>query len=160
MSTTAAVTGFAIRRGEMRDAEAIARRNRAMARETEGRELDESVALQGVKALLKDPRKGFYLLAEGPGEAPAVVAQLMVTFEWSDWRARNFWWVQSVYVDPAWRGRRVFSALFRHLSEMARWHRDVAGLRLYVIRHNERARAVYETLGMVQTAYDLYELEF
>jgi GNAT superfamily N-acetyltransferase len=153
-------TGFTIRQADMRDAEPLARFNQAMARETEGRELDPEVALVGVKALLKDPRKGFYLLAEARQETHPVIGQLMVTFEWSDWRAKSFWWVQSVFVVPEWRGRRVFSALFRRVQEMARWHKEVAGLRLYVIRHNQHAQTVYETLGMVKTAYDLFEMEF
>jgi len=40
----------------------------------------------------------YYLLTH-PADG-SVLAQLMITFEWSDWRAAQVWWVQSVYVPP------------------------------------------------------------
>jgi ribosomal protein S18 acetylase RimI-like enzyme len=35
----------------------------------------------------------------------------------------------------------------------------VCGLRLYVERGNQAARATYEALGMTETSYRLYETE-
>jgi ribosomal protein S18 acetylase RimI-like enzyme len=149
-----------LRKAEIRDAQAIASFNVKMAAETEGKKLAPEVVLRGVKAVIKDPHKGFYLVAEIRKPEPCVVGQLMVTFEWSDWRNRNFWWIQSVYVETEHRGRGIFGQLFRHLEEMARWRKDVAGLRLYVEKHNQQAREIYESLGMVQTYYDMLEMEF
>ena len=149
-----------IRKSELADAARIADWNSRLARETENRALDPGTALAGVKGLMKDKHKGFYLLAETTAASPKPAGQLLVTCEWSDWRNGNFWWIQSVYVDPAFRGQGVFSRLYRHLEELARYRRDVAGLRLYVERHNQNAKNVYESLGMRPTAYDLYEVEF
>ena len=71
----------------------------------EHKRLDEAVLRAGVRAVFADPARGFYTVAERGGE---VVGQMMVTFEWSDWRNGWFWWVQSVYVrDDARRGGRV-----------------------------------------------------
>lgn len=139
----------------MRDAETIANHNVAMAMESERKELDFFTVLKGTKAVVKDPHKGFYLVAETGGR---LVGQLMVTLEWSDWRNGNFYWIQSVYVVPEHRRQGIFSALFHHLKEIARERKNVAGLRLYVEQHNETAKSVYESLGMFDTAYDLYEL--
>ena len=36
----------------------------------------------------------------------------MITYEWSDSRNGNIWWIQSVYVKPDFRGAGVFKALF------------------------------------------------
>ena len=146
-----------IRKGELRDARLITAFNVAMAQETEHRQLDPERVLAGVKAILKDPHKGFFLLAERNSR---IVGQLMITFEWSDWRNGNFWWIQSVYVAPDQRGLGIFSDLYRHVGDLARLRKDVAGLRLYVEKNNDRARRIYENLGMSESFYALYELEF
>lgn len=136
------------------DAETIAAFNRAMAEETEGLVLDPVQALAGVRAVLDEPARGFYLLAEARGE---VVGQLMVTPEWSDWRNGCFWWVQSVYVAPAARQQGVFGALVEAVETLAGRRIDVRGLRLYVHRHNIAAQHAYRRAGWRPADYDLYE---
>ena len=143
-----------IRRARIEDADAIAGFNIAMARETEGKRLLPQVVAQGVRRLLAEPALGFYLVAEAQGE---VVATLMVTTEWSDWRSGRFWWLQSVYVVPAWRRRGVFRALYGHVRAQAAQEPDVCGFRLYVERDNANAQATYRALGMDTTDYLLME---
>lgn len=106
-------------------------------------------------ALLSDPAKGLYYVAESSG---TVIGQVMITYEWSDWRNGNIWWLQSVYVKREFRQRGVFRALFNHLVELARTRPDVCGLRLYMHVDNARARQSYENLGMTQTPYEVFEL--
>ncbi len=151
---------FHLRKAELRDAPLIARFNAEMAAETEGRILDPVLTLAGAKALIKDPHKGFYLLAEAATGEEGVIGQLMITYEWSDWRAGCFWWIQSVYVVPALRKQGIFAALFRRVEELAHLGKDICGLRLYVERGNEQAKRIYEGLGMAPTSYLLYETEF
>ena len=146
-----------IRRAAAGDAEMIARYNAAMALETEHIELDGKRLLAGVRAVLADAGKGFYLVAES---ADAVAGQMMVTYEWSDWRNGVFWWIQSVYVAPAWRRRGVFRSLYRHALEQARAAGNVCGLRLYVEAGNEAARRTYQELGMKKTVYEMFEVDF
>jgi ribosomal protein S18 acetylase RimI-like enzyme len=81
----------------------------------------------------------------------------MVTYEWSDWRDKNFWWIQSVYVDKEYRNRKIFSKLFRAVAQMALSTISVDGLRLYVKEDNNSAKQVYESLGMKKTSYEIYE---
>lgn len=139
------------------DADAIVRFNRALARETEGRELDLDRIGPGVRAVLRDGSKGRYRVAERDGR---VVGQLMLTFEWSDWRNGMFWWIQSVYVDPGFRGRGVFTALYRSVEAEAVASVDVCGIRLYMEHHNEPARRAYQRLGMAAAGYEVYERDF
>jgi GNAT superfamily N-acetyltransferase len=146
-----------IRRATGADAEQIARYNAAMALETEHLELDHQRLLPGVKAVLADPSKGFYLVAEAEG---GVAGQMMITYEWSDWRNGVFWWIQSVYVEPARRRRGVFRSLYLYALQQARAAADVCGLRLYVEAGNEAARRTYEELGMAKTAYEMFEVDF
>jgi ribosomal protein S18 acetylase RimI-like enzyme len=135
------------------DANRIRDFNLALALETEALNLDPDRVLQGVGALLADPSKGRYFVAESDG---IVVGQMMHTYEWSDWRNGMFWWLQSVYVRPESRGRGVFTALFRHLEALAQADAGVCGLRLYVEHHNAIAQGVYRRLGLNPAGYEVF----
>jgi ribosomal protein S18 acetylase RimI-like enzyme len=148
---------IAIRRATPDDAQTLALHNAAMAAETETITLDPERALRGVEAVLRDPAKGFYLLAEADG---AVAGQLMITFEWSDWRNGVFWWLQSVYVRPEHRRRGVFTRLYRAMREEADKSGGVCGVRLYVESANQRAQQTYQRLGLRQAHYQMYEEDF
>jgi len=143
-----------IRRANPRDARTLAAFNSAMALETEGKILLPKVIGAGVRGLLRRPDSGFYTVAELGGK---VIAALMVTKEWSDWRNGDFWWIQSVYVRPEHRRQGVYSRLYRHLRALATKQRAVCGFRLYVERHNRRAQATYRATGMAPTPYMVYE---
>ncbi len=146
-----------LRRAKPADTEILAENNRATAWETEGRELDPIVARSGVEAVLNDPTKGLYLVAENTN---GIVGQCMVTFEWSDWRCGFFWWIQSVYVRKDCRQRGVFSRLYRAVEDEARARNDVVGLRLYVDADNLTARRAYRFAGMHEARYVMFEVDF
>lgn len=150
-----------IRRARTSDIEHLTRFSADMARETEGRVLDLARLSQGTHALIDTDRHGFFLIAEVPlPEAPRVVGQLMVTYEWSDWRNGVFWWIQSVYVEPAWRRRGVFRALHAAVLAQAKADPTVCGLRLYVESDNRTAQDVYRRVGLRPSAYTVYESDF
>lgn len=128
-----------------------------MAWETERLRLNRARVQRGVIALLKDKAKGFYFVAEIGDQ---VAGQLMITFEWSDWRNCNFWWIQSVYVAPEFRERGVFRSLYAHVYKLAKTRRDVCGLRLYVEKENVRAQKAYARLGMKESHYKIFETDF
>lgn len=122
--------------------------------ESESLTLDAKTVSAGVSAVLKDQSRGIYFVAEIGG---AIAGQLMITYEWSDWRNGNIWWIQSVYVPEAQRGAGVFTALFRHVEMLARESGEVCSLRLYMEKQNERARRAYKKLGMKEMHYDVLE---
>jgi len=143
------------------DTAIVADFNLRMAWETEERRLDAARVQAGVAALLSDSAKGTYFLAEAEKDGAVVVAgQLLITYEWSDWRNGNFWWIQSVYVIEEFRGRGVFRALFDHIHTLAKARKDVCGLRLYMDAHNDTARRTYEHLGLGRTNYEMFEIDF
>ena len=143
-----------VRRATRRDARVLTEFNRAMALETERKLLRPRVIGAGVRGLLRRPDSGFYTVAELGGE---VIAALMVTKEWSDWRNGDFWWIQSVYVRPEHRRRGVYKRLYRYLQALAARQRGVCGFRLYVEQGNRRAQATYRASGMERTHYLVYE---
>ena len=143
-----------IRPAESGDAPLIVDYNLRLADESEGLKLDRARVERGVRRLLEAPRHGVYYIAEVDGQA---VGQLMLTREWSDWRDGAFWWIQSVYVDAAFRRRGVFAALYGHVAAQAAADPDVCGLRLYVETDNAAAQATYRRQGMQLTAYRVME---
>jgi ribosomal protein S18 acetylase RimI-like enzyme len=105
--------------------------------------------------MFSDPAKGRYFVAEREG---CVVGQVMLTYEWSDWRNGNIWWLQSVYVLPEFRGQGIFRTLFTHVHQLARTDAGVTALRLYMHADNTPARKCYHRLGMTETEYEVFEL--
>jgi len=142
-----------IRPARQEDVRRIVLFNQAMARETEGRELDRSTLTRGVEALLKDPSKGRYHVAIRGDE---IVGQVMVTTEWSDWRNGAVWWLQSVYVSKRHRREGIYRRLHEHVRNAALEEKAI-GIRLYVERDNVGAQATYRSLGMEESQYLLFE---
>lgn len=128
-----------------------------IALETENRSLDPDRITQGVTALVSDPAKGVYYVAVVGRE---IAGQVLITYEWSDWRNGSFWWIQSVYVTKELRGRGIYKALYNHVLQLAKSQPGVCGLRLYMDKDNSVAREVYQRLGMSPTQYQLFEVDF
>jgi GNAT superfamily N-acetyltransferase len=143
-----------IRNAKISDAEAITKQNIFLAKESENILLNPKTVFTGVKSLLSDKKKGFYLVAE---ENDTIIGQLMITFEWSDWRNKPIWWIQSVYVQKEWRKKGVFTQLLDYIQKKAQ-KQGVAFFRLYMYKKNESALKVYEKIGWKQEPYFVYRL--
>ncbi len=146
-----------IRLAKKEDAANLVEFNQAMALETEGKRLETEILTKGVEAVFADEKKGFYVVAEN--ENDKIIGGLMITYEWSDWRNRWFWWIQSVYILPEARGRKIYNRLYDFVKEKAAEKGDVCGFRLYVEKENENAQKVYEKRGMEISHYLMYEEE-
>ena len=145
---------YSLRKATVKDAPSIAFMNVSLARESENKELDLALVNKGVVALLEDANKGWYLLA---CEGDNLIGQLMITYEWSDWRNGWFWWIQSVYIEPEYRGQGIYSELYSFVKNRAREVGGVCGFRLYVEKDNRHAQDVYRKLGMEETYYQMFE---
>ncbi|KAK9867399.1 hypothetical protein WJX84_004062 [Apatococcus fuscideae] len=142
----------AVRLAALDDLDALTSYNMAMAHETEGLTLQQGILRKGIEALLTDRSKGQYFVVEAEGQ---VVAQLMITYEWSDWRNSRIWWIQSVYVHPDHRRKGLFKLLYDYVKELSLEER-AAGLRLYADASNHRAQSTYKAMGMT-THYNVFE---
>ena len=143
-----------IRLAMISDTEDLVEFNQAMALETEGKSLEANALRTGVEAVFSDDKKGYYVVAEIENR---IVGGLMVTYEWSDWRAGWFWWIQSVYIRPDFRGQRIYAQLYDFVKVRALEAGNVCGFRLYVENDNSRAQRVYERVGMERSHYIMYE---
>lgn len=142
-----------IREAYRADAETIIAFQQNMAMETEGMELGYSTISGGVMAVFNDPSKGTYFVAESDNK---VVASLLITPEWSDWRNSYIWWFQSVYVIAEQRRKGIFREMYAFIKEAAH-KKNIPGLRLYVEKDNIKAQKTYEALGMNSRHYQLFE---
>lgn len=136
-----------------KEADAIAQFQVDMAMESEGLTLDLATLKKGVRAANEDPNKGVYLVALD-GSVP--VASLMLTKEWSDWGNCWYWWIQSVYVAPAYRRQGVYRSMYAKVKEMAKAD-GASQVRLYVDKENKCGQLTYEALGMKQSHYLMFE---
>ncbi len=149
-----AMTHITVTRAQKSDHAFIVASNQAMALATEGKSLDYEVVSHGVAAVFTEADRGFYLIAKHKGEPAGCT---MVTYEWSDWRNGNFWWIQSVYVRPDLRRRGIYRMMYECVQRMAAAEPDVCGFRLYVEKENRPAQKTYAALGMAETDYKLFE---
>ncbi len=146
-----------VRTATSSDVEIIVGFNDGLARETENKVLDLDVVRAGVERFLSEPSRGQYFLAETDGE---VLGQIMITYEWSDWRNGNFWWLQSVYVAHSARGKGAFSTILGHIRSLAEADPFVCGIRLYVDKDNCAAQKSYGARGFAFSNYEVMALEF
>lgn len=150
-----------IRLAKLEDAAMIASFSAAMALETEGRHLEFDRLHDGTIALLNSPDRGFFMVAELEQAGDRrLLGQLMITYEWSDWRNGAFWWIQSVYVDPVWRRKGVYRRLHDTVVATGKADKKMCGIRLYVARDNRTAQTVYRRVGLAPSMYEVYEDDF
>ncbi|HLN55195.1 MAG TPA: GNAT family N-acetyltransferase [Bacteroidales bacterium] len=142
-----------IRKAKPSDAETIIDFQQRMAWETERITLDPDTLRKGVHAVFTNINCGQYWVAE---DDAIIIASLLITYEWSDWRNSNVWWFQSVYVLPALRRQGIFRAMYMRIKSEAE-KQGVAGLRLYVETTNYSAQQTYEAMGMESRHYKMYE---
>ena len=125
-----------------------------MALETENKVLDEEIITAGVSSIINDSSKGIYWVMEMD---KIIIGQLMVTYEWSDWRNGMMWWIQSVYVPKEHRRQGVYTKMYNNLLELAQLDSECCGIRLYVEKENKKAQKTYKKLGMKNAGYEIME---
>ena len=127
--------------------------NLALAKETENLDLNKDTLRLGIQNSFA-LQGCHYFVAETEGN---VVGQTMITSEWSDWRNGTIWWMQSVYVHPSYRKQGVFSKIFKHIETIAKKKSTIQSLRLYVMQNNQAGLKTYQSVGMNNTGYLVYE---
>ncbi len=146
--------GLTIRVATPADVPSLMEFNQSMAWETECKRLDQATLAAGIQRIVSDRQLGLYLVAERDG---MVIGALMITTEWSDWRNGMFWWIQSVFVLPAYRRQGIYAMLYDAVKQESAAADDVCGFRLYVEKDNAVAQTVYRRLGMTESTYRIYE---
>lgn len=144
-----------IREAHEDDLIVLVENNKALADETESIQLNADVLKKGIIEALKREECHYFVAVVDE----KVVGQTMITYEWSDWRNGIIWWIQSVYVHPEYRKQGIFRSLFRHIENLAKINPEVKALRLYVMHNNHAGQGTYQSLGMHDSGYIVFEKE-
>ena len=143
-----------VRKAKQEDIPQIIKFQQQMAQETEDLTLVDQKIKKGVEAVFNDPEKGFYIVATSNS---SVVASMLITSEWSDWRNGYFLWIQSLYVIPTFRKQGVFRNMYQYIKQTVVETANYLGLRLYVEENNNTAIDVYMNVGMKGCHYKMFE---
>ena len=122
------------------------------AREAEGLGKDRETLARGIGAALQDTSLArYWLLVDDEDTACGCTS---VVKEWSDWNAGYYWWIQSMYIAPDYRGNGYLNVLLDAILEAAR-AQDCLELRLYVHKENGAAIRAYEKAGFGRAPYSI-----
>jgi len=145
-----------VRKAVLEDLPILVKFTSEEAREAEGNTKAFDHLEEGVRKCLEDDSKAMYwLLADDSGTAIGSISALK---EWSDWKAGFYWWVQSVYIVPAQRGKGCFDLLLKAVVEEMEFQGGLE-LRLYVHEDNERAIGAYRKSSFKRLPYEIMVLD-
>lgn len=124
--------------------------------EGEGAIKGREVVRRGIEQALEDESLTLYWVLLGDGaEEPAGCAAAVK--QWSDWNAGFYWWLQSMFIAPAHRGKGGMKMLVDEIRE--EMHRqDGIQLRLYVNKDNKQAKSAYERCNFSHSVYEIMML--
>ncbi len=142
---------YFVRTGIPQDIPVLADFLQQMASESEAIALDRNTVELGISRVFQQPQLGQYWVLENR-ETAQTVGMCMITFEWSDWHNRFYWWFQSVYIHPDFRGQGLLKILMEAVESKAHAENGQE-LRLYVESSNQRAIRAYEKLGYQRGHY-------
>ncbi len=143
-----------VRKATTKDIASIVDFQLKMAAETEEIVLDSETVVKGVTAVIEDATKGQYYVTEINKN---VVASLLTTFEWSDWRNGTILWIQSVYVLKEYRRKGVYRKMYSYIKDLVLDNQKLNGIRLYADKSNFTAHKTYQELGMNHDHYITFE---
>lgn len=143
---------FSVREAHLDDLDTLVTFTISEARHAEGIETNPGTVRKGVKAALDDPSIAMYwVLEDQEGE---IIGNVSVVKEWSNWNAGFFWWVQSMFIAPEYRGQKLMSHLIEAVREAA-IKENALDVRLLVHQENRRAQKAYLKEGFSNTPYEI-----
>jgi len=147
-------TTFSIRDATLYDLDRLVAFIMAEAREAEGIEKETQIIAQGIRAGLLNPQVARYWVLEHlqENQEKSVVGSISIVREWSDWCAGYYWWIQSIFIEPQFRGKGLMKIMLDEVKRAAK-SEDAVDLRLYVHKDNTRAIKAYQREGFSHTPY-------
>ncbi|HEP8424917.1 TPA: GNAT family N-acetyltransferase [Pseudomonas aeruginosa] len=141
---------YSVRPAAVSDLEKLVQFTIAEAVDAEGSEIGSSVR-EGVLTALKDNSYATYWVLESDGE---VIGNVSIVKEWSDWNAGFYWWIQSMFIQPAYRGKGLIKLLLETVQREA-MRANALELRLYVHKGNSAAISAYLKNGFDPSDYQI-----
>ncbi|RMF03688.1 MAG: GNAT family N-acetyltransferase [Chloroflexi bacterium] len=143
---------FSVRKATLEDLDKLVYFTIAEAVEAEGVQLVPDVVMKGIRQALEQPEISQYWVLES--SKSGVVGSVSVMKEWSAWQGGFFWWLQTMFIVPEYRGQNLPKLLIEHVRDLAR--RDFAlELRMYFHKDNTRAIKAYNRQGFEESPYHI-----
>jgi len=139
-----------VRRAELKDLEHLVEFTAAEARESEGLSKDTETLIDGIKVALENRSIAMYWVLMNQRNEPVGSASALK--EWSDWNARYYWWIQSMYIKPDYRGKEYMKLLLDAIRSAMKKQNGLE-LRLYVHENNEAAIKAYRKENFTFSKY-------
>ncbi len=143
---------FKVRNAKLDDLDNLVEFIIAEADEAEGIAKPSDIVINGVKAGLEKPDIARYWIIENENGNP--VGNVSVVKEWSDWNCAFYWWIQSMFLLPNYRGIGLMEALLKEVK-LAAENENAIELRLYVHKDNNRAIKAYKKAGFCNSDYNM-----
>jgi len=144
-----------VRKATLTDLERLVSFAVAEANEAEGLPKTHERVQEGINTALCDDSVAIYWVLEQGGAE--VIGNVSVVKEWSNWNAGYYWWIQSIYLLPGFRGRGLMQKLIQTVKQAARKEKAL-DLRLYVHKSNKRAIRAYRKTGFSDSEYKIMRL--
>jgi GNAT superfamily N-acetyltransferase len=141
---------FHIRKATAADLKSLVSFAVAEAKEAEGVKKDSERVRQGVTTALNDDSIAMYWVLEKNNSG--VIGSVSIVKEWSDWNSGYYWWIQNMYIMPAFRGKGLMQRLIQALKDTAQ-QESALELRLYVHKNNAQAISAYQKVGFFDADY-------
>jgi GNAT superfamily N-acetyltransferase len=143
---------FKVRNAKLDDLDSLVEFVIAEANEAEGIIKSSEIVLNGIKAGLENPEIARYWILEDENGNPVV--NVSVVKEWIDWNCAFYWWIQSMFLLPNYRGIGLMEVLLKEVR-LAAGNENAIELRLYVHKDNHRAIKAYKKVGFCNSDYNL-----
>ena len=147
---------FHIRKATAADLKSLVSFAVAEAKEAEGVKKDSERVRQGVTTALNDDSIAMYWVLEKNNSG--VIGSVSIAKEWSDWNSGYYWWIQSMYIQPGFRGMGLMDRLLDVVKEAAKAD-NALDLRLYVHKLNTRAIKAYRKSGFYDSDYQIMKMD-
>lgn len=141
-----------VRRAELKDLDKLIGFAYEEAREAEGAEMVPATLRTGIMTALINKEIAIYWVLVDRDDEP--VGNVSALKEWSNWNAGFYWWIQSMYISPQYRGKGYLPLLLNTVNAEAK-KQGALDLRLYVYKDNVRAIKAYEKTGFVEAKYNI-----
>jgi len=147
---------FTVKTARMDDLDTLVSFALAEAKDAEGITKPPELVRKGIQAALENPAIARYWVLENPERQ--VIGNISVLKEWSNWNAGYYWWIQSMYIRPEYRGKNGMKWLVDQVRETA-IRENALEIRLYVHQDNLRARKAYQRAGFSKLPYEIMAME-
>jgi GNAT superfamily N-acetyltransferase len=146
---------YFIRRANLTDLEKLVSFAMLEAREAEGIDLSPENVRRGILGALENDTLGrYWVLAR---ENDEVIGNVSVIREWSNWNGGYYWWIQSLFIQPEFRGVGLMQKLIDTIKEEAQRGGGL-DLRLYVHSTNTRAIKAHRKSGFSESDYRIMRM--